>query len=454
MLHVHQDENQFYYFGQTLIEFEKDIDGIIALGADREKAIVNGLGRSLPIATVLACTRHVEKNCVQKMSELGISAAARNTIMQDIFGSEDKKEKGLIDCETVADFDSRLESIEERWETIEKNDRKSNCPKFYKYFVNNVARDMKASMLKPVRNRCGLGDNFFYNNGPESLHSKYKLQIRQHKLQENAGGIPERKFSWSEAADQYRGMVNRVKRNIHRAIIGEGPYQLTPAYSNLQIDVHSWLGMTDRSKLKQLRKIDPSATEKDLSSSFNNSQIDASQSEQTSVEIIGSFAASGLPEMFRGSWINADEIVRMDGIGDVPGQSNMKICMSLSKDEPHFLRVTNSGKKLSCNCEGYKSKNLCAHVIATAYKLKTLEDIILLWEPNLSRQLSTSLPAGCGKKANEKKKRKRKRTSDRDTSQYSERNVSEDDKYHVVFLSETRATTCYGCEQKVRFGVR
>ena len=31
------------------------------------------------------------------MSELGISAAARNTIMQDIFGNEGKKEKGLID---------------------------------------------------------------------------------------------------------------------------------------------------------------------------------------------------------------------------------------------------------------------------------------------------------------------------------------------------------------------
>ena len=123
--------------------------------------------------------------------------------------------------------------------------------------------------------------------------------------------------------------VNCVKRNIHRAIIGEGPYQLTPAYSNLQIDVHT--------KLKQLRKIDPSASEKDLSSSFNNSQIDASQSEQTSAEIIGSFAASGVPEMFRSLWINGDEIVHMDGIGDVPGQSNMKICMSLSKDEPHFL---------------------------------------------------------------------------------------------------------------------
>jgi hypothetical protein len=94
---------------------------------------------------------------------------------------------------------------------------------------------------------------------------------------------------------------------------------------------------------------------------------------------------------------NANEIVRSNGIGDVPGQSNMKICMSLTQDEPHLLRIANAGKKVSCDCKGYESKNLCAHVIATAYKLKTLEDIILLWEPNLTWQLSTSLPAGSGK---------------------------------------------------------
>ena len=117
-------------------------------------------------------------------------------------------------------------------------------------------------MLKPVRNICGLGDKFFYNNRPESLHSKYKLQIRQQKLQKSTVGIPERKCTWSDAADQYKGMVNRVKRNVHRAIIGEGPYQFIPAYSNLQVDVHTWLEMADRSKLKQLRKVDPSVTDR------------------------------------------------------------------------------------------------------------------------------------------------------------------------------------------------
>ena len=96
MIHIHQDENQFYYCSQTLTELEKDIDHIIAWGggvADRERAMVNGLGGCLPVATVLACTRHVEHNCAQKMSELGISAAARNELLQDIFKSEAKKEK-------------------------------------------------------------------------------------------------------------------------------------------------------------------------------------------------------------------------------------------------------------------------------------------------------------------------------------------------------------------------
>ncbi len=85
----------FINFGQTLIELEKDIDGGIALGADREKAMVNGLGRSLPVATVLACTRHVENNCAQKMSELGISTATRTVIIQDIFGMRPKRRKVL-----------------------------------------------------------------------------------------------------------------------------------------------------------------------------------------------------------------------------------------------------------------------------------------------------------------------------------------------------------------------
>jgi hypothetical protein len=151
---------------------------------------------------------------------------------------------------------------------------------------------MKVSMLKPVRNICNLGDKFVYNNGPESLHSKYKLQIRQQKLQKSTAGIPERKCTWSDAADKYRDMVTRVKRNVHRAIIGDGPYQLIPAYSNLQVAIHTWLEIADRSKLKQLRKVDLSATEKDICSSFTRSKNDTNQSGQT----------DGLPEMFRGSW--------------------------------------------------------------------------------------------------------------------------------------------------------
>ena len=68
--------------------------------------MVNSVGRSLPVATVVAYTRHVENNCVQKMSELGISTATRTVIIQDIFSGEAKKEKGLIDCKTEANFGS------------------------------------------------------------------------------------------------------------------------------------------------------------------------------------------------------------------------------------------------------------------------------------------------------------------------------------------------------------
>ena len=42
----------------------------------------------------------------------------------------------------------------------------------HKYFVANVAEDMKKKMISPVRKRAGLGESFFYNNGAESKHQR------------------------------------------------------------------------------------------------------------------------------------------------------------------------------------------------------------------------------------------------------------------------------------------
>jgi len=63
---------------------------------------------------------------------------------------------------------------------------------------------------------------------------------------------------------------------------------------------------------------------------------------------------------------------------------------------------------------------------------------------------------GAGKKGNERRTiRKRKKNPPSDVSQYGDRidveaSIESDSPYEVVFIAQTKATTCYGCKGGVR----
>ena len=62
ILHVKQEENQFVYFGHTLIEKQPKIDGVLFIGLDHNKAQENGLARVFPISRFLSCIKLVRDN--------------------------------------------------------------------------------------------------------------------------------------------------------------------------------------------------------------------------------------------------------------------------------------------------------------------------------------------------------------------------------------------------------
>ena len=70
------------------------------------------------------------------------------------------------------DFDAKLESLENVWNSREKKSRgtvlsNSSEAEFHKYFVANVADDMKKKMISPFRKRACLWESFFSNNRAE-----------------------------------------------------------------------------------------------------------------------------------------------------------------------------------------------------------------------------------------------------------------------------------------------
>lgn len=106
-----------------------------------------------------------------------IGESERKEFLLDIFESDAREETGLIDACSCEEFDVCLESLYPVWIKREMEARglsKEATTEFYSYFLTNVASDMKTTMIKPVPERIGLGENLFYNNDPESMNDRIK----------------------------------------------------------------------------------------------------------------------------------------------------------------------------------------------------------------------------------------------------------------------------------------
>lgn len=142
MIHMDEGSAAFHYFLSTLKGLNRNIENIVFVGCDREKAaIMNGFSGELPIAQFLACTKHVRDNIKCKMRSLLIPEDAQTKYLIDNFG--DRSNRGLIKSNSVEDFDARLLSPKTSWDDREIQTSKKEAPQFYTYFLANIALERK-----------------------------------------------------------------------------------------------------------------------------------------------------------------------------------------------------------------------------------------------------------------------------------------------------------------------
>ena len=165
MLHTSKTGNDFLYFIHILLECSYELERVAFVGGDRDKAQASFL-KPLKGCTFLPCKKHLEDDITRKIADLGLSAVQKE-ILEDIFGSDTKLEKGIIDSESGEDFLAKVESVSAKWDKLEEDITKKD-PGFSRYLQRHVDEDMKNGMLLPVRRKAGLNDEFFYNNGQES----------------------------------------------------------------------------------------------------------------------------------------------------------------------------------------------------------------------------------------------------------------------------------------------
>ena len=115
MIHMQTKAESYKFFGSSIVSFNDELSSILAIGSDRDVALRKGFSSCFPIATQLCCKGHLEQDIRGKMRDLGIGQFHEKLFLEDIFGSEAKKELGPVDAVNRDEFDAVLESLYPAW---------------------------------------------------------------------------------------------------------------------------------------------------------------------------------------------------------------------------------------------------------------------------------------------------------------------------------------------------
>ena len=110
--------------------------------------------------------------------------------------------------------------------------------------------------------------------------------------------------------------------------------------------------MSQKEKKDHLKKISP------LTQTAIDEETELPMDEETA--LLGNFNESGLPEMFKASWRNAEVILKEDGVGQAPGSKTNKVVMSTTSGSLHLVRVTD--EKVHAVIAKVSSTRLSAHM--------------------------------------------------------------------------------------------
>lgn len=470
LFHVCQDETQFLFFCNTLLEVDYEFEKVRFVGGDRDKG-QKGFLKPLRGVLYLPCKKHIEDNMKAKMQSLQLDGSERNAILEEVFGRKIPPKRGLVDCNSTEEFETMMAQVSGKWNE-----------KFTSYFKQYIADDIQGGMAPGIRREIGLKDDFFYNNAAECHNFRYKVKVKEDQAANAIAGFPPKSCTWVEAIQSYKRMVQECRNNIQRAFIGQGPFKLAPEWKSLEVSEVAWMTKTPEERRRHMAKADPYA--KQSAASFTPASLACStkcdeaveDSNEDEVVIIGETSTNtasdtanflcnlddtGLPVHLNGSWNNARKILDLSGVGEFPGNDAKRAVISLTSGICHTVSCGGPLKKpTSCDdqCQGFISKGICAHMIAVASYNGCLESYLSSYRARISTIVKSSIPATTGKKENQKRQRKRKQNDLRDVSSSSV-NVSEDqdsradrrdDDLEIVFIRDTAACKCYGCTASVR----
>ena len=243
MFHFTKDESTFTRFALEMMALNASISRVKKIGVDMEEAIFNGINAVIPNSQALYCIRHLKQRDEAKLdklfAKLGCTQAEKNkaksSILKDIYG--DRKgtllEYGLSESLDKADFNSKLSTLNEKWENY--------CPGFFAWFLKNRKETFEESVIASAREGTNIA-GVFYQNDVESLH--YIEKRNQCLLKKTV----------IDALKSLSNLAKRQENDEIRAIYGAGNYSLSTPYIKFKVDSARWHSWGESRRLDHYKK--------------------------------------------------------------------------------------------------------------------------------------------------------------------------------------------------------
>ena len=190
LIHHQMQHSTYSYFLNQIISLKPAVRNVKVIGTDGELALCNALKENFPEAIPLRCLKHIKDSVERKLNDLKFDSQSVRVIAADIFGSvaDGIRELGLSDATDQEDFFSKLMSLENKWNKIEKSHRhflgsEEKNPVFYDWLCLNYSNIFCESVIQCVRVSAGLGEppSPFYNNRSESINKLIKQRFHNQK---------------------------------------------------------------------------------------------------------------------------------------------------------------------------------------------------------------------------------------------------------------------------------
>ena len=316
----------------------------------------------------MTCFIHVRRNVKDKLRECNIPTQLSTDILDDIFGKKvgSVYVEGLVDAQDSHDFQAKVKRLIERLQDVSLPSQ-ANMERFVTWFQKHKAHVLQDSMLRSVREECGLGSppSQFTTNACETANSMLKNEVNY------------KRSDMLNFLQKLSNLMCEQEHEVERAVIGCGKYELRPQYQSFHIPESKWFAMSTMQREQHLKKFacasvsDISSTS-DLTTNVPSETLgrDLTLASSLSVDVNTVAVAVRIPlNCLEGIWSKAAELLKTEGaIVSAPGVgSGAKFVLSYSGQRPHLV-MPKKGNAFACDqdCPNWKALSVCAHTVAVA----------------------------------------------------------------------------------------